>query len=289
MAFIPLNAFVFDFTAQSDYPNWTPAQTKTNMNARGEELRVKINELGSDTDDTMALLELSENITLNRKLSATGNFTGTLNGGPITASDAGLQATVVAHIEGDTRHAPDILGTAGQILKVNPGETATEWVDEFGYMILVPESITSGEVALIEVSIPTGYRKLKLFVKNLKSVGALTYAAAIRFNGDTGNNYAYEYANGASGGSFTASTSQIVLAEVVSDINFRDITVDIDNIATMGKSVNGFYNGRFGNPSHRGHLTGAWGNTADEIRTIKIYINGTTIAIGARVEVWGLK
>ena len=40
-----MDTFVFDYTAQSDYPNWTPAQTKTNMNARGEELKVKVNEV----------------------------------------------------------------------------------------------------------------------------------------------------------------------------------------------------------------------------------------------------
>lgn len=35
-------------------------------------------------------------ITTNRKLSATGNFTGTLNGAPITSTDPGLSSTVVA-------------------------------------------------------------------------------------------------------------------------------------------------------------------------------------------------
>ena len=43
MAFTPLNAFTFDHTAQLDYPDWTPAEAKTNMNARGEELRLAFN------------------------------------------------------------------------------------------------------------------------------------------------------------------------------------------------------------------------------------------------------
>ena len=43
MAFPTKDTFTFDFEAQSDYPNWTPAQTKEYMNARGEELRVALN------------------------------------------------------------------------------------------------------------------------------------------------------------------------------------------------------------------------------------------------------
>jgi len=43
MAFPTKDTFTFDFEAQTDYPNWTPAQTKEYMNARGEELRAALN------------------------------------------------------------------------------------------------------------------------------------------------------------------------------------------------------------------------------------------------------
>lgn len=45
MAFTTKDTFTFDFTAQADYPSWTPLQTKTNLNARGEELRLALNAL----------------------------------------------------------------------------------------------------------------------------------------------------------------------------------------------------------------------------------------------------
>lgn len=45
MAFTTKDTFTFDFTAQADYPSWTPLQTKQNMNARGEELRLALNAL----------------------------------------------------------------------------------------------------------------------------------------------------------------------------------------------------------------------------------------------------
>jgi len=47
MAFPTKDTFTFDFEAQTDYPNWTPAQTKEYMNARGEELRVALNAVAS--------------------------------------------------------------------------------------------------------------------------------------------------------------------------------------------------------------------------------------------------
>jgi len=43
MAFPTKDTFTFDFEAQTDYPNWTPAETKEHMNERGEELRIALN------------------------------------------------------------------------------------------------------------------------------------------------------------------------------------------------------------------------------------------------------
>jgi len=43
MAFLTKDIFTFDHTAQADYPQWVPSTTKTNMNARGEELRLALN------------------------------------------------------------------------------------------------------------------------------------------------------------------------------------------------------------------------------------------------------
>lgn len=43
MAFPTKDTFTFDHTAQTDYPNWTPLQSKQNLNARSEEMRVALN------------------------------------------------------------------------------------------------------------------------------------------------------------------------------------------------------------------------------------------------------
>lgn len=77
----------------NDVTGLTPAELKAVWDKAGNDIKTYINNtLTVETD----LKESSSNITTNRKLSATGDFTGTLNGGPITASEQGLQATVIA-------------------------------------------------------------------------------------------------------------------------------------------------------------------------------------------------
>jgi len=158
-----------------------------------------------------------------------------------------------------------------------------------GYKIVIPETATTEEVAFIELAIPTGYRKLKLFLRNLKSVDTSSHNAYIGFNGDVGSNYSYEYSYDTSGGGSSGSTTGILLARQVSNINHRSVFIDIENDPALDKDVYGFFNGRRDSVSERGHLNGAWGNTSDEISSIKISINGATISSGAKVEVWGLK
>lgn len=53
-----------------------------------------------------------DNITTNRKLSETGDFTGTLNGAEITSSDAGLAATVTGHLADSAYQLATGTGTA---------------------------------------------------------------------------------------------------------------------------------------------------------------------------------
>jgi len=65
------------------------------FDAGPEALRVKLNAL---IDGVIADYETQSDLTTTRKLSATGDFTGTLNGGAITASDTGLATTVNAHL-----------------------------------------------------------------------------------------------------------------------------------------------------------------------------------------------
>lgn len=54
-----MDSFVFNHTAQTDYPQQTPTQTKINLDARGEELRVKLNEVISEFLNYATLTEVN--------------------------------------------------------------------------------------------------------------------------------------------------------------------------------------------------------------------------------------
>jgi len=79
----------------------TYQQLQAVFDAGPEALRVKLNAL---IDGIMADYETQLDLTNARKLSATGDFTGTLNGGAIMASGPGLQATVVQHLADIAAH-----------------------------------------------------------------------------------------------------------------------------------------------------------------------------------------
>lgn len=129
MAFTPLDTFVFDFTAQSDYPNWTPAQTKTNLNARGEELRVKVNEvvtglnsgefatvedleavvLGQIPDGSIAAVKCAADVATQAELddlAGVGRTTETVKG--VSDALAGHQADYMPHQSGLNSYATSV-------------------------------------------------------------------------------------------------------------------------------------------------------------------------------------
>jgi hypothetical protein len=62
----------------------------------GDTIQSLLESLKSYSDNAF---ETKSNITTNRKLSETGDFTGTLNGMPIVAADPGLSSTVAYHTE----------------------------------------------------------------------------------------------------------------------------------------------------------------------------------------------
>lgn len=88
----PINGF----RDEAGFPNpTTETAARAQVQSLLDQARDAINDVSTD---------MLEDITTNRKLSATGDFTGTLNGGPILASDPGLQATVIALQDEVTEH-----------------------------------------------------------------------------------------------------------------------------------------------------------------------------------------
>lgn len=72
MAFPIKDTFTFDFEAQTDYPNWTPAQTKEYMNARGEELRVALNAVANLLNATTSDVSGADNTGIPETVSGSG-------------------------------------------------------------------------------------------------------------------------------------------------------------------------------------------------------------------------
>jgi hypothetical protein len=82
------------------------------------------------------------------------------------------------------------LGTAGQILAVNSGATAPEWVaaPASGGMTLLTTTTLSGS-STTSATFSSAYKMLTIYIQNVVcSAGAQFY---IRLNGDTGSNYSY--------------------------------------------------------------------------------------------------
>lgn len=94
------------------------------------------------------------------------------------------------------------LGTAGQVLAVNSGATAPEWVAPSVGMTLISTATASNSATISFTSIPQTYKELKVYVKNFKPA---TDAATLlmRFNSDaTANRHSDQ------GWSASATTAQ---------------------------------------------------------------------------------
>jgi len=72
MAFPTKDTFTFDFETQTDYPNWTPAQTKEHMNERGEELRIVLNAVANLLNATTSDASGADNIGIPETIAGSG-------------------------------------------------------------------------------------------------------------------------------------------------------------------------------------------------------------------------
>jgi len=110
----------------------TYQQLQAVFDAGPEALRVKLNAL---IDGVIADYETQSDLTTTRKLSATGDFTGTINGAPIVASDPGLQATVVSHLADVVKHIT--------------GAERAQWTAKYG---IQPEIVANTDLNTIIVN-----------------------------------------------------------------------------------------------------------------------------------------
>ena len=114
--------------------------------------------------------------------------------------------------------------------------------------------------------------------------------AVIRFNNDSGNNYAFrESVNGAADGT---GTSQSIFTDATAGSNLQHIVCDVFNIASSEKIgyVKWMSQGTAGAGNAPTRLEGVskWANTTDQITRVDVVNTGTgDFAIGSELVVLG--
>src|SRR3990167_5427711 len=210
-------------------------------------------------------------------VSATGAFTVT-------------DLTIASEAQGDVlyfngtnwvRLAP---GTSGQFLKTLGAAANPAWdTNVSSPWTLLDTDTAAGTVTSISSTIPTGYKVLMVVVNFIKT-GSYN-GARLRLNGDSGNNYTFEFL-GASGatvsGSNTANTSGFLYDNnghapglIIAYIwNKSDETKRVNIVYNTGASIQ--------------TVSGVWANSADEITSVDIVAaTADTVAIGTRITTYG--
>lgn len=130
-------------------------------------------------------------------------------------------------------------------------------------------------------------RHLKIFMHLVATGG--TVGPALRFNGDTGNNYSRRSSlNGDSDGTQTSRNASSSGGTSSSQV---DASVEVSNFANRQKFIQGTQvagDSKASNAPDRLFWTGKWANTSDQITRIDIINSGTgNFAAGTEVIVYG--
>jgi len=112
--------------------------------------------------------------------------------------------------------------------------------------------------------------------------------AKLRFNGDTGNNYAFARSDGIAAVSSTASTSGISVAQTAIS-GPRYFSASVRNVSSQAKVV--ILEGSSGSESAGtvptiNHVRGVWGNTSAQITSVNLN-SGANLLAGTEIWVWG--
>jgi hypothetical protein len=176
------------------------------------------------------------------------------------------------------------IGTASQILAVNSGATAPEWITPSGGMTLISETTASDLSSLSLSSIPQTYKQLMLVWNGIYH-SAASNGFSIRLNSATGNYYTkaigidtasftYEYRAGTD---ITASSVNIINPFGRNITGTGDLIIQangfflIDNYASTTKVKTYNYDFGFYNGANKGLMgTGVFGTTT-AVTSIDIY------------------
>lgn len=171
--------------------------------------------------------------------------------------------------------------TATKIDWASTGADAGIWWEELGRATLG----TAGD----SLSITVPARKYLYMIVVLQSTGG-TIAANLRFNSDSGSNYARRRASNGAADSTSTSADNLTTIETAGTEDLYG-HFHLQNIATKGKKLVGEWNvssDSAGAAPGRTEFIGKWGNTTDQATTITFTNTGTgDYAIGSEIVVLG--
>lgn len=173
--------------------------------------------------------------------------------------------------------------TATKIDWASTGADGGIWWEELGRTTLG----SAGDTISL-TSIPARkYLQIKVIISNTGG----NVSVGIRFNNDTGNNYASTInSNGATDVDTTSDNEVLITGS--SNIIFQILTIDLVNIATFEKKLSGFrVQGTAGAANAPGiaMLGGKWANTTDQVTRVDIVnlAGAGDFASGSEVVVLG--
>jgi hypothetical protein len=141
----------------------------------------------------------------------------------VKALNPGTTAGDIDYYTTSTAKARVGIGTAGQVLAVNSGATAPEWItSSSGGMTLISTTTLTGSSITLS-SIPSGYNSLQLRILNFLPATDNAYCK-LRINGDTNTRYNQFFGDGA-------------IEETFVSYNYLQITRGNDNSLNYGLSI----------------------------------------------------
>jgi hypothetical protein len=182
------------------------------------------------------------------------------------------------------------LGTAGQVLTVNSGETAPEWaaVAGGGYTELASGTLSASALSITSIS--NGYRDLILICKNFQRSTA--FDLIFQVNSDTASNYSWLVTGNPSSVVTTAANSNST-AIVANSVNFKLSTdaqcvVQFLNYAdTATTKIGQFNSGGFDNAANlkltnEGSFMYNSTSAISSIQTTQTFVSGTYVLYGVK-------
>jgi hypothetical protein len=148
------------------------------------------------------------------------------------------------------------IGTASQVLAVNSGATAPEWVTPAsGGMTLLSTTTLSGSTHTIS-DISQDYKHLVFYCKGITSSGSSPQTLCLRLNGDTGSNYN-------SAGLRTLGGTVLGSGGADTGVQFIDRLQSTSTVAKLGSSQVWLY--RYTDTNHHDFFINSYGNDGTNV------------------------